>query len=1591
MASILTSETRQVALRILQEESTSASNPTDAVIFVGISLVLGIACRHVLRGTRVPYTVALLILGIGLGALEYGTSHKLGKIGDGIRIWANIDPDLLLAVFLPALLFESSFSMEVHQIKERNMHQLLSLDLKIMEKQREDIDVVKFLLGQPPKFEAVRAQILGEKNFQVSQRHSLVFSALLSPIIHLIEIILPLFPGVTHLGVDTVVEVDVVLALEVDEILEAVAVWEILNLENVLTMVVQVTSLIIVGIYMANHLVLPIRSRLMRTITQYLDRHTHSVRYFIFSLSIVILHNSWIINSRATEHMTGSSTSLLDYHLAQAILLLLLTLPELCKLKKALYGLKQSPRKWFGKFSEVGLKFGLQRCQTDYSVFHLQTGAGHIILVVYVDDIVITGDDANGIARLKQFLQKYFQTKDLGKCYTEQGKLLEDGRKTYLPIHTMLSDPILPSLFINTTDYFSRLLMQQFQAYPLWAVSMEVVLLPHISFANDVIIFTNDHKQSIRKLLDYVEYYGSVSSQLISLWAQFLLGKYCIGTHSLFASIPYLASPIWRLKSHSLAGRRDSTIASSLGVSLNLPSSAHPILIFWCISTMGSHKINTDGSTKDGFANDGGNYWDGGPWAIQNILSQIKHILRFDRDTISHTYREENQVIDSFASEGWDQCKQEYGPPDLPQGTRALVQYFPSYYLPSFVAFIRFREDERILIVSCVLTIKPGQYMSQAQEGAEVSGVLTVMTLGMFYSAVARTAFKGESQGSLHHFWEMVAYIANTLIFILSGVVIAEGVLQSDSIFKTYEHSWGYLLLLYLFVQVSRLVVVGVLFPFLQYFGYGLDWKEAIILVWSGLRGAVALSLSLSVKRSSDNSSYISKDTGTLFVFLTGGIVFLTLIVNGSTTQFVLHHLNLDKLTAAKRRILEYTKYEMLNKALEAFGDLGDDEELGPADWPTVKRYIACLHDLDGEQVHPHSSENDDNIDHMNLKDIRVRFLNGVQASYWSMLDEGRITQITANLLMQSVDEAIDLVSREALCDWNGLKSNINMPNYYKFLQSSIVPQKLVTYFTVERLESACYICAAFLRAHRIARQQIHDFIGDSEVASIVIRESEQEGEEARKFLEDVRVTFPQVLRVVKTRQVTYSVLNHLVEYVHNLEKIGLLEEKEMTHLHDAVQTDLKKLLRNPPLVKIPKIRDWITANPLLGALPSNVRETLVGSTKEIMKLSGATLYREGSRPTGIWLISNGVVKCESKLMNNNHLLHPTFTHGSTLGLYEVLAGKPYICDIITDSVVLCFFIETEKILTVLGSDPAVEDFFWQESVIVLAKFLHPHLFNKLSMQDLRVLIAERSTMNIYIRGESFELPHHSIGFLLEGFIKLQGTQEELLTHPAIILPHADQRIRQSETSGAIGASFFHQLSRYQVETRARVIMFDVSGFESSRTLQRRSSSLISHSADHPSGPLAREHGGLMSWPEHFYKSSRQVHALEETDQQGNNLSARAMQLSIFGGMIDNNRRRRHGSFPRFTGVKPSHSLSYPRVPSNGARRLVSVRSEGSSTLRKKHDVQESKQENTAQDLQLQESHARDDSSDDESGAEDEHIVRIDSPSRLSFRYPSRG
>ena len=87
-----------------------------------------------------------------------------------------------------------------------------------------------------------------------------------------------------------------------------------------------------------------------------------------------------------------------------------------CKLRRSLYGLKQSPRTWFSRFSLVVQEFGMIRSAADHSVFYHHSSIGKCIyLIVYVDDIVITGSDQDGIQKLKQHLFNHFQTKDLRK------------------------------------------------------------------------------------------------------------------------------------------------------------------------------------------------------------------------------------------------------------------------------------------------------------------------------------------------------------------------------------------------------------------------------------------------------------------------------------------------------------------------------------------------------------------------------------------------------------------------------------------------------------------------------------------------------------------------------------------------------------------------------------------------------------------------------------------------------------------------------------------------------------------------------------------------------------------------------------------------------------------------------------------------------------------------------------------------------------------------------------------------------------------------------------------------------------------------
>ena len=87
---------------------------------------------------------------------------------------------------------------------------------------------------------------------------------------------------------------------------------------------------------------------------------------------------------------------------------------KVCHLRRAFYGLKQTPRAQFANFSSTIFRLGYTASPYDSALFLRRTNKGTILLLLYVDDMIITGDDLSGIQELKDFLSQQFKMKDLG-------------------------------------------------------------------------------------------------------------------------------------------------------------------------------------------------------------------------------------------------------------------------------------------------------------------------------------------------------------------------------------------------------------------------------------------------------------------------------------------------------------------------------------------------------------------------------------------------------------------------------------------------------------------------------------------------------------------------------------------------------------------------------------------------------------------------------------------------------------------------------------------------------------------------------------------------------------------------------------------------------------------------------------------------------------------------------------------------------------------------------------------------------------------------------------------------------------------------
>uniref|UniRef100_A0A251TUQ9 Putative zinc finger, CCHC-type n=1 Tax=Helianthus annuus TaxID=4232 RepID=A0A251TUQ9_HELAN len=197
---------------------------------------------------------------------------------------------------------------------------------------------------------------------------------------------------------------------------------------------------------------------------------------------------------------------------------------HVCKLNKALYGLKQAPRAWFHRLSTFLISNGFKCSRADPSLFIFKRDNCIMYLLVYVDDLILTGNQDNVLRSFINRLHNEFAIKDLGELnyflglevtYTSNGLFLNqskyasdilvracmmDAKPATTPLATNVTFSNSGELFSDPTQYRSI----------VGALQYLTITRPDISYAvNQVSQFlhapTIDHFQGVKRILRYIK------------------------------------------------------------------------------------------------------------------------------------------------------------------------------------------------------------------------------------------------------------------------------------------------------------------------------------------------------------------------------------------------------------------------------------------------------------------------------------------------------------------------------------------------------------------------------------------------------------------------------------------------------------------------------------------------------------------------------------------------------------------------------------------------------------------------------------------------------------------------------------------------------------------------------------------------------------------------------------------------------------------------------------------------------------------------------------------------------------------------------
>lgn len=248
------------------------------------------------------------------------------------------------------------------------------------------------------------------------------------------------------------------------------------------------------------------------------------------------------------------------------------------------------------------------------------------------------------------------------------------------------------------------------------------------------------------------------------------------------------------------------------------------------------------------------------------------------------------------------------------------------------VAWLKHILKDNLLIVQIVAVAIYFMFFV-AENFLKVSGILALVTLGLYLGTNAKMHFSHESDHSVHTVWSFITYCLETLIFFITGTYIGEQLRNRDEYSFRGSDIWK-VILFYFFLGLVRYIVMLLQYPVLNRIGYRITLTSAFILSWAGLRGAIALSLALLVILD-DVFSKRFKDLCLLYVVT---MIVMTVLLNGLSIKFLMKKTGFLKEDLTKKKMFDSVVKQVIFNTLDRENSLKESNYLTMADWDSVDK-----------------------------------------------------------------------------------------------------------------------------------------------------------------------------------------------------------------------------------------------------------------------------------------------------------------------------------------------------------------------------------------------------------------------------------------------------------------------------------------------------------------------------------------------------------------------------------------------------------------------------------------------------------------------------